>query len=156
MSRSLPIVPLDTQPSAEALLADYRALLHFIHLVPVGLVRATPEGDIDVMNPMAAQLLAPLGFGPDHETLNLFSILDRASPDIRTLVTAFMGDTGVVCENYRIALPDAAQAPEEAPIALGITVLLLSRALHGLMVVITDESAAVRLQRLKASWGGAR
>ncbi len=156
MSRTLPIVPLDTQPSPEALLADYRALLHFIHLVPVGLVRATPDGDIDVMNPMAAQLLAPLGFGPAHEALNLFSILDRASPDIRTLVTAFLGDTGVVCENYRILLPDAPTSPEDAPIALGVTVLMLSRAVHGLMVVITDESAAVRLQRLKATWGSPR
>jgi hypothetical protein len=127
-------------------------MLQFIHLAPVGLVKARRDGVIDLMNPMAAQLLAPLGFGEGTGGLNLLSILDRASPDIRMLVQLQNNSAGVICENYRVALPEVEHAPESAPIALGITLLMLGDVLDSLMAVITDESAAMRLQHLKASW----
>jgi hypothetical protein len=139
-------------PGDASLVDEYRALLQFIHLAPVGLVKARRDGRIDLMNPMAAQLLAPLGFGEGTGGLNLLTILDRASPDIRTLVQLQQGSAGVVCENYRITLPEADHAPEEAPVALGVTLMMLGDVLDSLMAVITDESAAVRLQHLKASW----
>jgi len=139
-------------PGGSSLVDEYRALLQFIHLAPVGLVKSRRDGAIDLMNPMAAQLLAPLGFGDGAGGLNLLSILDRASPDIRTLVQLQQDSAGVICENYRVALPEVEHAPDNAPIALGITLLMLGDVLNSLMAVITDESSAMRLQHLKASW----
>ena len=48
--------------------------------------------------------------------------------------------------------PAPDNAPSEAPIALGVTVLRLPSDPDSLMVVLTDESAAIKLQRLQASW----
>ena len=153
-------VPAQDLPALQALQSDYQALLEFVHLAPVGLVRARASGEVLMMNPQAAQLLAPLGFGDadaadGDDALNLLAILDRASPDIRMLVQGFSGP-GVVCEGYRVQLPEVAApahaAAAEAPIALGVTVLRLPSDPDSLMVVLTDESAALKLHRLQASW----
>jgi hypothetical protein len=134
-----------------ALQREYQSLLQFIHLAPVGLVQARRSGLITMMNPTAAQLLAHIGFGEGDGDLNLFETLDKASTDIHTLVQAFNRSAGIVCENFRILIPDADRA-DDAPIALGITVLQADP--DSLMVVITDESNAVKLQRLQATWIG--
>jgi hypothetical protein len=129
---------------------EYRALQEFLHLAPVGLVRCRRSGLITMMNPMAAQLLAPLGFG-DGEP-NLFDILDKASSDIRALVQTFRRTNDLIlCDNYHIMLPEP-NTSASAPVALGITVMQLQADPDGLMVVITDASSAVKLRRLQASW----
>jgi hypothetical protein len=142
--------PAQTQAQAD-LEREYNSLLQFIHLAPVGLVQARHSGLITMMNPMAAQLLAHIGFGDGDGDLNLFEILDKASTDIRTLVQTFTRTTGVLCDNFRILVPEV-EGAVDAPIALGITVLQLQADADGLMVVITDETTAVKLQRLQASW----
>jgi hypothetical protein len=131
--------------------AEVRCLMQFVHLAPVGLVQSRIDGQISLMNPMASQLLAPLGLSDGQGALNLFDILDKASPDLRTLVQTFKRTTGVICDHYRVLMPETHSALE-APIALGITALMLPGTLDCLMVVLTDESAHVKLQRLKASW----
>jgi hypothetical protein len=140
--------PLD---AVQDIASEYLAMLQFIHLAPVGLVQTSTTGDIQMMNPKAAQLLAPLGFGDG--ALNLFDTLDRASSDVRSLVQVFSGNSGVVCENYRLELPrvnedDAQYVPE----ALGLTILLLTNSPASLMAVITDETNAMKLQRMQSSW----
>jgi hypothetical protein len=145
-------------PSADteaALRAELRGLMQFVHLAPVGLVQASMDGRIALMNPMATQLLAPLDLFDGEGELNLFDILDKASPDLRTLVQTFKRTTGVICDRYRILMPelkDHSPAALDAPIALGITALMLPGTLDCLMVVLTDESANIKLQRIKASW----
>ena len=69
--------------ASEAL--DARALLEFLHLAPVGLLRMRPDGHILMMNPAAAQLLSHLGFGPGEP--NLLDMLDPVSPDLRALLS---------------------------------------------------------------------
>lgn len=128
---------------------EYRALHQFLHLAPVGLVRAQISGLIVMMNPAAAQLLAPLA-RPGAE-FNLFDMLDPISPDIRLLVQQFRRPLGMVCDNYRIMLPEAAPA-ESAPLALGVTVLRLSADPDCLMAVVTDQTLAVQLERLQTGW----
>ena len=131
------------------LAAEYRALQEFLHLAPVGLLRTDRQGTITMMNPMAAQMLGPIGLGQGD--LNLFSILEPLSPDIRLLVQTFHDDVGVICDNYRVMLPvrlEAADAPE----ALGVTVMRVSSRGSELMVVVTDQTSAVKLQRMQASW----
>lgn len=143
----------DTPASAiEAeLRAELRGLMQFVHLAPVGLIQSRIDGHISLLNPMAMQLLAPLDLTDGNGELNLFDILDKASPDLRTLVQTFKRTTGVICDHYRILMPET-QASLDAPIALGITALMLPGTLDCLMVVLTDESAHIKLQRMKASW----
>jgi hypothetical protein len=151
MSDSSP-APADTEA---ALRAELRGLMQFVHLAPVGLVQARMDGHIALMNPMATQLLAPLNLFDGEGELNLFDILDKASPDLRTLVQTFKRTTGVSCNSYRILMPEIqsnSPAALDAPIALGITALMLPGTLDCLMVVLTDESAHIKLQRIKASW----
>lgn len=136
--------------NAAELQLEHRALQQFLHLAPVGLVRATLTGQITMMNPKAAQLLAPLDFGEGDP--NLFDILEPLTADVRLLVQQFKRPVGVVCDSYRVALPDPGTAAE-APLALGFTVLRLSADGDALMIVVTDQSMAVRLQRLQAGWG---
>ncbi len=131
--------------------SEYLALLQFIHLAPVGLVQTAANGDIQMMNPKAAQLLGPLGFGQGEP--NLFDILDKASGDIRALTEVFAGNTGVVCENYRLVLPGAeGEGSQPVPEALGLTILMLTNSPASLMAVITDETNAMKLQRLQSTW----
>ncbi|MEY4766023.1 MAG: hypothetical protein RI907_2696 [Pseudomonadota bacterium] len=139
-------------PQAE-LLAAYQGLLQLVHHLPVGVVQADRDGRIHLMNPKATQMLAPLGFGEGE--LNLFDILDRASPDLRTLVEVFKGQQGLICENHRIELPTYMQGGARTEV-LGLTVTQLLNVAHSLLVVITDETHVERLRRIKASQRPAR
>jgi hypothetical protein len=145
-------LPDKPESASEAeLRAELRSLMQFVHLAPVGLIQCRIDGRISLMNPMDTQLLAPLGLTDGQGELKLFDILDKASPDLRTLVHTFKRTTGVICDHYRILMPEA-QAALDALIALGITALMLPGTLDCLMVVLTDESAQIKLQRMKASW----
>jgi hypothetical protein len=152
MSAQTAELPFPSEPDAvQDIASEYLALLQFIHLAPVGLVQTAANGDIQMMNPKAAQLLAPLGFG--EGMLNLFDTLDKASGDIRALAEVFAGSTGVVCENYRILLPAAeGDGSQPVPEALGLTILMLTNSPASLMAVITDETNAMKLQRLQSTW----
>lgn len=132
---------------------EYQTLLQFVHMVPVGLVRFRRSGDILMVNPMAAQLLGVLGF--DHEGFNLFTMTDRVSPDVRSMVQGFSGGPGVLCENFRLLLPLAdaqGDARGDRPQAMGITIVQPPTDPDSLMMVITDDSGALKLERLRAGW----
>lgn len=131
-------------------------MLQFLHLAPVGLLRLDRTGNIVLMNPTGAQLLALLGLGREApgRLPNLFDLTDRVAPDVRTLVGLFGDDSGVVLDKYRLLLDraDPGGLPPGTPIALGITALKLPADPDSLMVVVTDESSTVRLQRLQSQW----
>lgn len=146
-ARALPEIELPLDPAA--LEREYRVLHEFLHFAPVGLLRAGLEGDISVMNPIAAQLLAPLGL--DRGVLNFFELLEPISQDIKLLCRTFSDTVGIVCENFRIVLP-AASTAADGPWALGITVMRVSAQDDPLMVVITDQTGALKLQRLQSSF----
>jgi hypothetical protein len=121
------------------------AMLEFLHLAPVGLMRMRSDGEMLMMNPVSAQLLAHIGLGSGPP--NLLRLLDPITPDVRTLLGIFEGDSGTVFENYRVPLPEGDDP--RRPLALGLTVMLLPSDPGSLMVVVTDESNAVRLERLR-------
>ena len=77
-------------------------LMQFLYRAPIGLVQTTLAGDIEMINPMSANLLMPLS--PDGGLDNLFVVLDPVAPQLRQLVAAFAAPTGVVCESLRIPL----------------------------------------------------
>lgn len=141
----------DDDPSAGAALAEARALQQFLHHAPVGLMRTRTDGEIVMMNPAAARLLAPLGV---EGMPNVFRVLAPASTDVQLMVQAFDRPAGVACDELRVLLPQPERPPHNAelPLALGVTVMRVSGDQAHLMWVLTDQSAAVRLQRLQAGW----
>jgi hypothetical protein len=128
---------------------EYSALLQFLHLAPIGLVRARFSGEIVLMNPMASQLLSTIGM---HDVeFNIFDIFDKVSKDVRMLVQEFPNSKDVIlCEDFQLLLPEN-KAAKDAPIALGVTIMRLPADPDTLMVV-TDASGAWRLKRLQAAW----
>lgn len=148
MSTSL--LPTIDVPAEEGILRqEFRVLQEFLHLAPVGLMRVAENGDITVMNPMAAQLLGPLGLG--RSAFNLFEVLEPLSQDIKLLVQTFHDTVGVICENFRILLP-ASSGSGDGPWALGMTVMRVSAREDPLMVVVTDQTGSVKLQRLQSGF----
>ena len=146
----------DVSDDDPGLARELDLMMQFLHLAPVGLLRVDRAGTIILMNPTGAQLLALLGLGrePPGRLPNLFDLTDRVAPDIRTLVSLFSDDSGVVLDKYRVLLDkaDPGGLPPGAPMALGITALKLPADPDSLMVVVTDESSTVRLQRLQSQW----
>lgn len=138
--------------SSDDIRQEYEALLAFMHMAPVGLVRAQHDGLITLMNPTATQLLAPLGFDPGQP--NFLRLMDKASPDLRQLLAIFQGSSGLVCDNYRVLMPEPPHehATREPTLALGVTLLVLGNPARDLMAVITDDSNALKLQQVRASW----
>src|SRR5471030_2994288 len=119
--------------------SDYEALISFMYLSPVGLVRSDLSGKIDMLNPMATQLLMPLvksiGLG------NLFETLASAAPDLRNLVSSFRESCGSICENHRIHVSSAA----DGGIVLACTIVKVNDEV--LITVLTDISSQVATER---------
>lgn len=77
-------------------------LLGFIYQTPYGIISADNEGNIDLMNAFASQLLVPLA--PTADFNQLFSVLDTISPCVVPLIKNFSETSGCLCENYRVAV----------------------------------------------------
>jgi hypothetical protein len=57
----------------------YETLMQFLYRAPVALMQLRQDGEIEMLNPMAAQLLMPLS--PDGDLASLFKVLEaRAGP----------------------------------------------------------------------------
>jgi diguanylate cyclase (GGDEF)-like protein/PAS domain S-box-containing protein len=82
------------------------ALLEFLYLTPVALLRFRPDGRIDLANPEAARLLIPLA--DDADMTNTYPLLSKLVPDLRQHVSAFRPPFGQIFQNLRVTLPDAA------------------------------------------------
>jgi diguanylate cyclase (GGDEF)-like protein/PAS domain S-box-containing protein len=118
---------------------EYEALLSFMYLSPVGLIRTDPSGKIDMLNPMATQLLMPLvkSFGLE----NLFETLASVAPELRNLVTSFRESCGSICVNHRIHVSSAA----DGGIVLACTIVKVNEEV--LITVLTDVSCQVATER---------
>ena len=81
---------------------SYEALVAFLYRTPIGLAEITSVGTIEMLNPMAAQLLMPLA--PDAELINLFKVLESVAPQLHQMTLDFAAPTGVICESLRIDL----------------------------------------------------
>jgi diguanylate cyclase (GGDEF)-like protein/PAS domain S-box-containing protein len=119
--------------------SEYEALLSFMYLSPIGLVRSDMGGLVDMMNPMAARLLMPLV--KDCGLSNILDALATIAPELRTLVSEFEGERGAVCENYRLFVRPA----KTQPIVLACSLIKVGENL--LMTVLTDISRQVVAER---------
>lgn len=127
--------------------SEYEALLSFMYLSPVGIVRSDKSGAVDMMNPLAAQLLMPLVRGGSIE--NIFDSLASVAPELRNLVASFEAERGPVCENHRIFVTPA----KDDAVVLACSIIKVSADV--LMMVLTDISrqvAAERRARQTESW----
>ncbi len=120
----------------------HEALMQFLHQAPIGLVQATLDGEITMINPMSAQLLMPLAPGGDMG--NLFDVLQGVAPQLRAQALAAPYPGGEVCDGLRMAV-GAPPPGEEVPPTLSLRVLRLDAQM--LMCSVTDVTAALRLER---------
>jgi diguanylate cyclase (GGDEF)-like protein len=116
----------------------YEALVQFLYQAPIGLVQATRDGQVTMINPMSAQLLMPLA--PAGNLDNLFEVLAPVAPQLRQLAAGPHPPGAVICEDLRVTLPDAA-ARDGLPVTLSIKLLQLDT--QSLMASITDITLAV-------------
>ena len=128
------------------------ALMQFLYQAPVGLVQFAADGTVEMMNPMAAQLLLPLS--PAGELDNLYKVLHRHAPQLRRLVSDFKASSGTICDALRMALPgDPADRGVHRVLALSLMKLDAGR----LMAMVSDATQAVQREqqglnrRLKAA-----
>ncbi len=82
--------------------SDYEELLQFFHLCPVGIVKFAPNGRIDMINPIAAQLLMPAAAG--GATDNLFALLSDWVPDLPGQIRDFEPETGILFDQRHVAV----------------------------------------------------
>lgn len=119
--------------------AALESLMEFLYRAPIGLVQTNLAGDIEMLNPHAANLLMPLS--RDGDLGNLFTAFDHVAPQLRHMVAAVAAPSGIVCEPQRISLLPVAS--DAAPMSvLSISMLKLDKT--RLMAVVNDVTLEVR------------
>lgn len=110
-----------------------------MYLSPVGIIRSDVAGHVDMLNPLAVQLLMPIAgpLGVD----NLFDSLGQVAPELRNLVSSHHAERGSVCEGRRIALGTAG----EPAAVLACTIIKINH--DTLMTVLSDVTQQVEAER---------
>ena len=133
-----PAATLAATPAA----TELEALTQFLYMAPAGLVQATLDGDIVMINPMSAQLLMPLC--RDGDLVNLFDTLGDICPDLRHRAQSFPHPHGRVCDGLQLQV-HAGGALNGTPQVLSLTLLKLDST--RLMAVLADVSLSVQRDR---------
>jgi diguanylate cyclase (GGDEF)-like protein len=119
----------------------YEALVQFLYRAPIGLVQASLDGTVDMLNPMSSSLLMPLV--RDGSMDNLFTVLQGVAPQLREMTQNFAEPSGAVCEGLRLQLGES--ATPGAPQWLSLSVLKLDPT--RLMAVVTDATHEVQREQ---------
>jgi predicted signal transduction protein with EAL and GGDEF domain len=120
----------------------YEALVQFLYRAPIGLVQTDREGGVEMLNPMASNLLMPLA--RDGGLDNLFATLECVAPQLKQLADAFDQPSGVVCEALRVPLGQDTSAPG-APQVLSISLMKLDSG--RLMAALTDATQEIQREQ---------
>lgn len=75
-------------------------LLQFLYLAPIGIVKFDIDGTVDLINPMASQVLLPLV--PNGDLSNLYDSLSPLVPELRQVVGKFTGKAGTILDRQRL------------------------------------------------------
>ena len=124
---------------------NYEALIAFLYRAPIGLAEITATGTIEMLNPMAAQLLMPLA--PNAELINLFTVLEPVAPQLRQMTQDYTLASGVVCESLRIHLESGSRVSDVS--VLSISLMKLENG-H-LMAVLADATLEAAREQQKLS-----
>jgi diguanylate cyclase (GGDEF)-like protein/PAS domain S-box-containing protein len=84
--------------------SPYEALVEFLYLTPVGIVKFRADGTIDMANPTAAQLLMP--FATDGDMSDIYRVFGSIAPDLRTRVENFVAHSGQICDQLQLDVPN--------------------------------------------------
>jgi diguanylate cyclase (GGDEF)-like protein/PAS domain S-box-containing protein len=87
---------------------EHEALTQFVYMAPAGLVQARIDGEIVMINPVAAQLMMPLSH--DGDLSNLFTALEDIAPDLRSRLAEFTEPQGTVCDGVHLLAPGDAKS----------------------------------------------
>ncbi|TPG49326.1 PAS domain S-box protein [Roseomonas nepalensis] len=85
--------------------SSYEALIEFLYLAPVGIIKFRPDGTIDMANPTAAQLLMPLA--TDGAMSDLYRLFEGLAPDLQAHVERFGHPAGQIFDQMQIAIPSS-------------------------------------------------
>ena len=120
--------------------SELESLLAFLYAAPVGLVRAQPDGTIDLVNGAAMRLLLPLAAAPQHLG-NLFDALRPVAGDLRDVVSRAAPAPGALVQDRRLV--------DARPGAVPCTSLSVYRLADGcLMAVLADATAQARNEEM--------
>jgi diguanylate cyclase (GGDEF)-like protein len=128
--------------TSEGATEAYEALMQFLYRAPIGLAQTSLDGQIELVNPMSAQLLMPLSANGGLE--NIFITLAEVAPQLRGLVEAFAAPSGVVCQSVRIPLKCDVRGQALHQV-LSISLMKLDG--NRLMVVISDATLEVQREQ---------
>ena len=124
----------------------YDALIQFLYQAPVGLLRLEMDGEIILINPMAAALLMPLA--PAGALVNLFDVLAPLAPDLRARAMAHAevgsavgGGTVRIPVANASAVPDAGES-RARPSVLGLRLVRFDAGTW--MATLSDITQSVR------------
>lgn len=81
----------------------YEALVEFLYLAPVGIIKFRPDGTIDMANPTAAQLLMPLA--DDGDMSDLYMLLKGVAPDLQEHVERYAPANGQIFDQMQLLIP---------------------------------------------------
>jgi len=125
---------MDVNPGPDAL----ETLTEFLYIAPVGLIKFQLDGLVDLINPMAAQLLMPLA--PDGNLSDAYLALAPLSPALARVVRDFPDPSGRVLDHERCAITVGTR-----PTVLSLTV----HRFHGgsYMAVLEDVTLVAEQER---------
>jgi PAS domain-containing protein len=121
--------------------ALYEELLQFLYRTPWGLIQATRNGDIQMLNPVAAKVLMPLAFNGRLD--NIFDLLRPDRPELKGMVEARTERYCVDCEDLPLhGLHQQALGAGNAARALSISIFLQNQ--DTLMMVMRESQILER------------
>jgi len=130
--------------------AEHEALIQFLYLAPVGLVQADIDGEVVMMNPVAAQLLMPLSRNGGLD--NLFVALEGVAPELRAAAARHAESYGKVCDGLHLHL-DAGGGARRGPQILSLTLLKLDAGrLMAVLDDVTEQLLRERRLRQNDAW----
>jgi len=127
---------------------EHEALLQFVYMAPAGLIQARSDGEIAMINPVAAQLMMPLS--RDGDLSNLFTALEDIAPDLRSRLAAFAAPQGMVCDGVHLLTPGAAKG-ERRMFSFSLIKLDDSR-IMAMLQDITWQAQRERLLHHQEAW----
>ena len=133
---------------SDDLAQEHEALIQFVYMAPAGLVQARSDGEIVMINPVAAQLMMPLSH--DGDLSNLFTALEDIAPDLRSRLAAFAAPQGMVCDGVHLPAPGGAKG-ERRLFSFSLIKLDDSR-IMAMLQDITWQAQRERLLRHQEAW----
>ncbi len=122
----------------------YEHLMEYLYQSAIGLVQTNLQGEVQLINPVAVNLLMPLAKQGDFLD-NLFITLDPYVPDLPRLAAAFTPPAGTLLKSHRIALPNGVRGHGE-PVHYALTVVKV--AADTVMASVEDISVDLRREIL--------